>query len=125
MAPRGALYTVFFAFWLSHVPPARFEQFWTTIRSALSSGGQALFVDTGPAEARLEHFIEATPVPLVERTLEDGTHHRVVKVLHEPAALRARLENLGFSAAVWNAPSPPPAVTESLYLGRVTARAVH
>ena len=33
--------TVFFGFWLSHVPPARFAPFWSTVRAALRPGDRA------------------------------------------------------------------------------------
>jgi demethylmenaquinone methyltransferase/2-methoxy-6-polyprenyl-1,4-benzoquinol methylase len=33
--PDGVYDVVFFANWLSHVPPARFQAFWTTVRDAL------------------------------------------------------------------------------------------
>ena len=39
---------VFFSFWLSHVPPARFEEFWALVRAALKPGGQAFFIDSLP-----------------------------------------------------------------------------
>jgi cyclopropane fatty-acyl-phospholipid synthase-like methyltransferase len=41
---------VFFGFWLSHVPPERFEAFWKLVRSALRPGGRAFFVDSLRAE---------------------------------------------------------------------------
>ena len=33
--PKRTFDTVFFSFWLSHVPPERFERFWDLVRSAL------------------------------------------------------------------------------------------
>ena len=37
---------VFFSFWLSHVPPARFDEFWQNVRAALKPGGCAFFIDS-------------------------------------------------------------------------------
>jgi SAM-dependent methyltransferase len=37
--------TVFFSFWLSHVPSARFEQFWALVDDCLKSAGQVIFMD--------------------------------------------------------------------------------
>ena len=37
--------TVFFGFWLSHVPASAFGRFWLVVRSALASDGRVLFVD--------------------------------------------------------------------------------
>jgi SAM-dependent methyltransferase len=37
--------TVFFSFWLSHVPPERFEEFWELVADSLSPDGRVFFVD--------------------------------------------------------------------------------
>jgi SAM-dependent methyltransferase len=42
--------TVFFAFWLTHVPPARFAAFWSLVGAALAPGGVACFVDSTDRE---------------------------------------------------------------------------
>lgn len=91
---------VFFAFWLSHVPPSRFDSFWGTLREAVVPGGRVLFVDTGPEEAGFERFVPGAGIPMVERRLGDGTSHRVVKVLYEPTDLAARLESIGWTADI-------------------------
>ncbi|KOG88170.1 methyltransferase type 11, partial [Streptomyces varsoviensis] len=49
--------TVFFAFWLSHVPPARLPDFWQTVAGAIAPGGRAVFIDDGPAEAAVEEVL--------------------------------------------------------------------
>jgi trans-aconitate methyltransferase len=36
--------TVFFACWLTHVPPARFAAFWSMVGMALAPGGQGLLL---------------------------------------------------------------------------------
>ncbi len=92
--------TVFFAFWLSHIPPGRFEAFWGTLRSALATGGRVLFVDTNPEEARFERFVPEAGVPTVERQLRDGTLHKVVKILYDPTDLAERLTAIGWTADI-------------------------
>src|SRR4051794_21578728 len=42
--PRGHFDLVFFGFWLSHVPDARFTAFWALVRGALAPGGAAFFL---------------------------------------------------------------------------------
>jgi len=37
--------TVFVAFWLSHVPASRFEQFWRQLRGLVAEQGRVLLVD--------------------------------------------------------------------------------
>ena len=86
--PADRYDTVFFAFWLSHVPPSRFDSFWGTLRNALATGGRVLFVDTGPEEAGYERFVLGAGIPMVERRLRDGTSYRVVKMLMSPQTLQ-------------------------------------
>ncbi|GAA4629786.1 hypothetical protein GCM10023196_052540 [Actinoallomurus vinaceus] len=86
--------TVFFAFWLSHVPPARFAAFWTTVAAALAPHGKAVFVDEGPAEAAREE------VAATVRRLEDGSSYNIVKIFHDPDTLTTDLADLGWSADI-------------------------
>ncbi|HEX8907173.1 MAG TPA: class I SAM-dependent methyltransferase, partial [Longimicrobiaceae bacterium] len=46
LRPRAEHDVVFFSFWLSHVPPERFEAFWAMVRGALAPGGRVFFVDS-------------------------------------------------------------------------------
>lgn len=89
--------TVFFAFWLSHVPPARLPAFWSTVASALAPGGRAVFIDDGPAVAASEEVVPEAAVPTVLRRLDDGSRYRVVKVFHDPAVLAGDLAALGWT----------------------------
>lgn len=90
--------TVFFGFWLSHVPPERFAAFWRMVGAALRPGGRACFVDSGPGDRANEEVL--TPLT-VRRHLDDGTAHRVVKLFHDPAGLTEALREVGWSARVW------------------------
>ncbi|GAB2595793.1 hypothetical protein GCM10027168_30570 [Streptomyces capparidis] len=109
--------TVFFAFWLSHVPPARLPGFWRTVAAALAPGGRAVFVDDGPAGAAREDVLADQPVPAVRRRLDDGSRYRVVKVFHDARTLTDDLTALGWSVRVRPAAGnfivgvaePPPA----------------
>ena len=49
--------TVFFGFWLSHVPPERFAAFWETVRGCLAPGGRVVRPHAPPPDllARLRH----------------------------------------------------------------------
>ncbi|MBR8639329.1 class I SAM-dependent methyltransferase [Streptomyces tuirus] len=92
--------TVFFAFWLSHVPPTRSAAFWNTVAGMLAPGGRAVFVDDGPATAAYEEGVTQGPVPTVLRRLDDGSRYRVVKVFHDARALTDDLTALGWTADV-------------------------
>ncbi|MEV0780381.1 class I SAM-dependent methyltransferase [Streptomyces sp. NPDC050433] len=92
--------TVFFAFWLSHVPPARLPDFWNTVASMLAPGGRAVFVDDGPDAVASEEVLAEGPVPAVLRRLGDGSRYRIVKVFHEARTLMGDLAALGWTADV-------------------------
>lgn len=92
--------TVFFAFWLSHVPPALLPGFWHTVANALASEGKAVFIDNGPGEAGSEEVLTGQPAPAVRRRLDDGSEHRIVKVFHDPHRLVRDLTSWGWSARV-------------------------
>jgi demethylmenaquinone methyltransferase/2-methoxy-6-polyprenyl-1,4-benzoquinol methylase len=101
VAPSNCFAEDFFSFWLSHVPPGRFEAFWRTVAAALKPGGRAFFVDSLPDEtsaARDHRTPDADGVQ--ERLLNDGRSFRVLKLFHEPRALEERLRGLGWRAAV-------------------------
>ncbi|REE58682.1 demethylmenaquinone methyltransferase/2-methoxy-6-polyprenyl-1,4-benzoquinol methylase [Streptomyces sp. 3212.3] len=92
--------TVFFAFWLSHVPPSRVPDFWDTVATALTPHGKAIFIDNGPAEAAGEEVLADQSAPAVRRRLNDGSEYRIVKVFHDARTLAADLAALGWSARV-------------------------
>lgn len=93
--------TVFFAFWLSHVPPTRLPDFWNTVSAALAPGGKAVFIDDGPAAAAQEEILANQPAPAVLRRLDDGSQYRIVKVFHDVRTLTDDLTALGWSVRVW------------------------
>jgi demethylmenaquinone methyltransferase/2-methoxy-6-polyprenyl-1,4-benzoquinol methylase len=92
--------TVFFGFWLTHVPPARFATFWSLVGAALAPGGRVCFVDSTSQEREGERVLPHQATPTVWRRLRDGSDHRVVKVYYSPAELAARLAELGWSASI-------------------------
>jgi demethylmenaquinone methyltransferase/2-methoxy-6-polyprenyl-1,4-benzoquinol methylase len=93
---------VFFGFWLSHVPPPQLEAFWSLVRACLAPGGTVFFVDNKRNFTSLDHqqFRAEDEDYVVERELNDRRRFRIVKVFHEPAALEAKLGELGWQANV-------------------------
>lgn len=92
--------TVFFAFWLSHVPPRRLPEFWNTVAAALAPGGKAIFIDDGPAAAAEENILANQPAPAALRRLDDGSQYRIVKVFHDARTLTDDLTALGWSVRI-------------------------
>jgi len=101
-SPDTAYDAVFFGFWLSHVPPERFEAFWGLVRSALGPGGRVFFVDSLGAETadEKERRSRNPRDPTTVRRINDGREFRIVKVFYEPADLERRLAGLGWKASV-------------------------
>jgi SAM-dependent methyltransferase len=77
---------VFFGFWLSHVPPPRFESFWSLVADCLKPQGRVFFVDD--AYRTPDELVEGPSSPVIRRQLNDGTSYRLVKVPHQPANLQ-------------------------------------
>ena len=101
-APDGRYDTVFFGFWLSHVPPERFDAFWALVRDCLAPGGRVFFVDgqREPTSTAVDNELPAEPSTTLDRRLNDGRVFRIVKIFHEPAVLADRLRTLGWEPAV-------------------------
>jgi len=93
--------TIFFSFWLSHVPPAHLPTFLALLRDTLAAGGRAFVIDslrTQASTARDHQLPEAEDATTVTRHLNDGRRFEIVKVFYTPHRLAARL-----SAADWRA----------------------
>jgi demethylmenaquinone methyltransferase/2-methoxy-6-polyprenyl-1,4-benzoquinol methylase len=116
--PPERYQAVFFSFWLSHVPEARFDAFWRTVSAALAPGGAAYLIDSAfdPTSTAKDHVLPAQDVGIVTRKLNDGREFRIVKVFYTPGALAARLAAAGFASDIrqtaqyfvygWARPSP-------------------
>jgi demethylmenaquinone methyltransferase/2-methoxy-6-polyprenyl-1,4-benzoquinol methylase len=98
---------VFFSFWLSHVPPERFDAFWTLVRACLKPQGRVFFLDSRYEETSTaaDHRLEAEDATTTRRRLNDGREFRIVKVFYRPDALAARLAARGWDAAVRTTPN--------------------
>lgn len=106
--PDGRYDVVFFANWLSHVPPARFRRFWETVTAALAPAGRVFFADELEDAWRYEDrfredFLDDPSKPVVRRSLPDGRTFRVVKVFWDPADLRSTLGILGWNVEIHTA----------------------
>ena len=83
---------VFFGFWLSHVPAARFDAFWRFVRAATRPGGTVFFVDSAKHEDGTAKDQSVGADEVVRRRLNDGREFDIVKIFHEPDDLLARLD---------------------------------
>jgi trans-aconitate methyltransferase len=82
--PTSAYDVVFSSFVLSHVPPHMAPRFWHVVSSSLADGGMVVFVDDAPSRRDVEHWVAGG---IAQRTLDDGTQYRIVKILPTPDEL--------------------------------------
>ena len=95
---------VFFGFWISHVPEARFEAFWNLVGAALEPDGRVFFFDDNHRSD--DELVEGIDSPIVRRQLNDGTPFRVTKVPYQPAELERRLRALDWDITVTGTAGP-------------------
>ena len=98
---------VFFSFWLSHVPPERFEAFWALVRECLAPGGRAFLLDSrySPTSTARDHRLEGADATRATRRLNSGREFQVVKVFYTPERLRAELAALGWQTDIRATPT--------------------
>ncbi|MGH3564075.1 MAG: class I SAM-dependent methyltransferase [Mycobacterium sp.] len=100
--PERRYDTVFFSFWLSHVPRALFETFWALVKSCLRPGGVAFLIDNrrDPARTMQDPYVLDEADDVQRRRLSDGSVHRVVKIFYEPDDLSDQLRKLGWNPQI-------------------------
>ncbi len=100
--PEETFDTIFFSFWLSHVPPERFEGFWDLVRRSLKPGGRVFFIDSryAPDATAKDQVLGDAEAVSVTRRLSDGRGFEIVKVFYEPETLEVQLEALGWRVVV-------------------------
>jgi demethylmenaquinone methyltransferase/2-methoxy-6-polyprenyl-1,4-benzoquinol methylase len=93
---------IFFGFFLSHVPPARFEMFWRRLCGWVAGDGRVAFVDdrAGPDRPRSSAVVPGGPSFAHRRRLDDGREYTIVKVFHGPDDLADAIGSLGWDAEV-------------------------
>jgi demethylmenaquinone methyltransferase/2-methoxy-6-polyprenyl-1,4-benzoquinol methylase len=97
---------VFMSFWLSHVPVARFDAFWSALRDALAPGAAVYLIDSAhdPTSTAVNHVLPQTDTGIVMRRLDDGSTFHVVKHFWTPQRLEAALARLGWRARIAQTP---------------------
>ncbi len=101
-SPTERYDAIFFGFWLSHVPPERFESFWSNVHDWLAPGGRVFLVDSSYAQtsSARDHQLEGAEATTVERKLNDGQRFRIVKVFYTPKTLGEKLARLNWDAGL-------------------------
>ncbi len=100
--PKEQYDAVFFGFWLSHVPPEKFDYFWDLVRKCLKPGGRFFFVDSRHASSSMaaDHKLPDKDSTTHIRRLNDGRTFQIYKVFYESTELAARLQQLGWTTDI-------------------------
>lgn len=98
--PVRRYHAVFFGFWLSHVPEARFDSFWEQVDRALLPGGRVFFVDSADPSGSSRTGGPAEQTETERRELNDGRRYEIVKRYFDPGWLRQRLAGIGWDFEV-------------------------
>jgi SAM-dependent methyltransferase len=119
--PERRYDTVFFGFWLSHVPPERFESFWELVRDCLEPDGRVFFIDNADPrlaktvapelfsaagwdadQARIRGVDSVTDLTtgVATRLAADGQSYDLIKVWRTPDELQNGLDALGWEVDV-------------------------
>jgi demethylmenaquinone methyltransferase/2-methoxy-6-polyprenyl-1,4-benzoquinol methylase len=95
---------VFFSFWLSHVPRARFGEFWSLVHSCLTPSGRTFLIDNRndpvPDTTVKDPFVVRYDTDRHLRRLTDGSQYRVVSVMYEPGELQSLIEAEGWTTEI-------------------------
>jgi demethylmenaquinone methyltransferase/2-methoxy-6-polyprenyl-1,4-benzoquinol methylase len=92
---------IFAGFFASHVPPGRWQPFWTKVRRWLAPGGTLAFVDDcwGPDRPRSSDRVPDGPEHAHVRRL-DGEAYTIVKRFFRPNELETAFDEIGWRASV-------------------------
>jgi SAM-dependent methyltransferase len=108
--PTRRFDSVFFSFWLSHVPPTQFDEFWDLVVQSVQPEGTIFFVDSRRhpdyqwSDGRKARTGVGPSEHQVTRELNDGRVFDIVKVFYEPTALEQRLKRHGLTGAISETP---------------------
>ena len=90
-----------FGFFLSHVPPDRFDIFWGRVRGWLAPEGRVWFCDdvAGPGRPYYGDTVDGVPIANT-RSFDTDDEYRIVKIFWHPRDLASRLAELGWDPDV-------------------------
>ena len=100
---------IFFSFWLSHVPPEKFEAFFELLAASLNEGGKIFLMDSrakSKSDAGLlvhsdgKYQTRSNDDVVMQRTLKDGRDFNIVKIYYSPEVLNQNLASLGWKANI-------------------------
>jgi trans-aconitate methyltransferase len=100
--PKQEYHLVFFANWLSHVPPQELDAFLAKVSRAVRPGGYVAIIDQyapTPEDRQIMKEGEGGSI-YAQRPLRDGKTFTIVKVFYNVMALQETFITLGFEVVV-------------------------
>src|SRR5262249_4920188 len=101
-APEQEYHLVFFANWLSHVPPQELDAFLSKVARAVRPGGYIAILDQytpTPADRQIMQEGEGGKI-YAQRTLRAGQKFTIVKIFYDTNILYQALTALGFEVGI-------------------------
>lgn len=86
---------VFFAFWLSHLPPTYLSSFLSKVAQATKPGGRVFMIDEPKSDKNISGPNDEGLYQ--QRTLHDGRSYRIVKVYYDPHEIELELLKQGLN----------------------------
>jgi 2-polyprenyl-3-methyl-5-hydroxy-6-metoxy-1,4-benzoquinol methylase len=96
--PQRKYELVFFAFWLSHVPPELLDPFLDKLPQAVSPGGGIFIVDEPAGGRQVSGPTQGGRYQ--QRTLQDGRVFHIIKIYYDPQIIQQKLRQRGFTPAL-------------------------
>lgn len=97
---------VFFSFWLSHVPPDKFNSFWQLVSNSLKKNGRVFFIDSLKHETPKPKSNSQKPEDITSlRNLKSGKEFKIIKIFYQPQKLSQKLQKLGWQVKVKSTPN--------------------
>lgn len=99
--PKEQFDAIVFAFFLSHIPPERFDAFWDQLKEWLAPGGRVFWIETLRSEnaLSLDYRLPAKESSVALRR-HAGREYHVYKVYQTREALEERLARLGWDVTI-------------------------
>jgi demethylmenaquinone methyltransferase/2-methoxy-6-polyprenyl-1,4-benzoquinol methylase len=93
---------VFFSFWLSHVPPAKVDEFLSKVYNSVLPGGKVLLIDSyfEITSSAKDHPLQDKNEIYQRRKLNDEREFQIFKIYYQPDVLLNKLTQAGFQAEV-------------------------
>lgn len=91
---------VFFSFWLSHVPPAKVDEFLSKVYDSVLPGGKVIIIDSyfEITSSAKDHPLQNKNEIYQKRKLNDSREFQIFKIYYQPDVLLHKLTQAGFQA---------------------------